>query len=249
MLLKEVKHLVSKLKVMLCTTTMLLMTSGAVTAYAGTSDVQSANTNTQAYCTVSKSHGSDKFIRDMASIIGVDASSLKQQLKGGKSLVDVAKTRGIDETTLIAKIKAAQKQRLSDAVKAGKLTQAEANKRSEWFDNHAKQIVERKGMPPHGSRHHHMLKASAKAIGISHEELKAQLKSGKTILQVAQSKGISKNELTERLTANLKAKLDKRVAAGKMTAEEEKTVLSRCSQRIEMLITRQFKEQPHAKVS
>jgi uncharacterized protein YidB (DUF937 family) len=55
-------------------------------------------------------------------------------------------------------------------------------------------------------RHHEkMLEPAAKALGISTDELKTQLKAGKSLSDVASAQGVSKDDLVSAIAADLKA--------------------------------------------
>ncbi|MBP3965472.1 hypothetical protein [Paenibacillus lignilyticus] len=63
-----------------------------------------------------------------AKVLGLSNEELKTALSGGKSLADLAKEKGIDVQKLIDAQKQVIVDNLNAAVKAGKLTQAEADK-------------------------------------------------------------------------------------------------------------------------
>ena len=62
-----------------------------------------------------------------ASVIGVTSDQLRTQLQAGKTLAQVAQSKGISQSTLVSKLVAAEKTRIANAVKAGQLTQAQAD--------------------------------------------------------------------------------------------------------------------------
>jgi hypothetical protein len=62
-----------------------------------------------------------------ASALHTNASDLKSQLKSGKSLADLEKAAGVSDATVKAAMKAAAKGVLDSAVKAGTITQAQAD--------------------------------------------------------------------------------------------------------------------------
>ena len=62
-----------------------------------------------------------------ASTIGVSAEDLRTALQGGKTLVEVAKEKGVSQDTLVSKLVAAATTRLAEAVTAGRLTQEQAD--------------------------------------------------------------------------------------------------------------------------
>ena len=70
-------------------------------------------------------HGVD--LDTAAGVIGVTADELRTQLQAGKTLAQVAQAKGIDQDALVDKLVAAEKTRIAAAVKAGTLTQAQAD--------------------------------------------------------------------------------------------------------------------------
>lgn len=75
-----------------------------------------------------------------AKILGLTTDELRTQLQSGKSLADLAKAKGISTTTLVNKLLAAAKTELAAQVKAGKLTQAQAD---EFLSGLKERITER----------------------------------------------------------------------------------------------------------
>src|SRR5262249_51310450 len=62
-----------------------------------------------------------------AKALDMSPSALVTQLRSGKSIADVAKDKGVDTQTVIDAIVADVKARLADRVKAGDITQAQAD--------------------------------------------------------------------------------------------------------------------------
>jgi uncharacterized protein YidB (DUF937 family) len=67
----------------------------------------------------------------------------------------------------------------------------------------------------------------ATALGISESELKQDLQSGKTVKDIAASKGMDENAFRTKLVAAVKADLDKQVADKKITQQQEDSALQR----------------------
>ncbi|WP_064014629.1 hypothetical protein [Deinococcus puniceus] len=65
----------------------------------------------------------------VAKALGLTPETLRQQLKAGKTIADLAKAGGVSTATLRAAALAALKTQLAAEVKAGKLTQAQADQR------------------------------------------------------------------------------------------------------------------------
>lgn len=67
----------------------------------------------------------------------------------------------------------------------------------------------------------------ATALGISEEELRQDLQSGKTLKDIAASKGMDEATFRSKLVAAVKADLDKQVSAGKLTQQGEDMIVQR----------------------
>jgi hypothetical protein len=76
------------------------------------------------------------------------------------------------------------------------------------------------------------LDAAATALGITADELRTELQSGKTIAQVASDKGVDVQTVIDAMVAQLKTHLDEEVAAGEHTQEEADQKLADATTRI-----------------
>ncbi|HVP75052.1 MAG TPA: hypothetical protein VMS63_03440 [Gaiellaceae bacterium] len=81
------------------------------------------------------------------------------------------------------------------------------------------------------------LSAAATYLGITTDALKTDLQSGKTLAQVADAtSGKSAAGLIQALVASGKSKLDAAVSAGKLTSDQEQTLLASLQQRVTDLV-------------
>lgn len=162
---------------------------------------------------------------------------------GGNSrqafLNDVARRLNVSPQQLTSALNGAFDDQLAAAVAAGKLTQAQANAIKQrarqrggarfgfgglhrpggprWFGAPGLQLS-----GGHASR----LSAAAKYLGLSEAQLLRQLDSGRTLAQIAGSRGKSVSGLKSAMTAAVKARLDKAVAAKLLTRAQEQKILS-----------------------
>src|SRR5207248_4455645 len=86
----------------------------------------------------------------------------------------------------------------------------------------------------HGPRF--LFGGAASYLGLSRDQLRAQLQSGKSLAQIAQARGKSVTGLEQAITADLKAKLDRAVSSGRLTKAEEQQRLSRLSQVVPQIV-------------
>ena len=80
--------------------------------------------------------------------------------------------------------------------------------------------------------------AAAEAIGIEPSELRAALKAGSSVAEVAQSKGVEVATVTDAIVAALAAKVDQALANGKITAERAAKAKERLPSIAERLVNR-----------
>ena len=105
---------------------------------------------------------------------------------------------------------------LAPLVANGTITQAQA-------DKVIAALREAGPLGKHGPMRHRLhiaLGTVAKALGMTEEALRTELRSDKSIADVARSKGIAPQAVVDALVAEAKARLDKEVAAGDLTQAE-----------------------------
>jgi hypothetical protein len=124
---------------------------------------------------------------------------------------------------------------LTDEVKGGQLTQAQA-------DTIKKKLASQTPCALPSSAGHNAagnakaaigaymqqyITAAASALGVTEAQLKADLAARQSLSQVAAAQHVSEADFRTRLIANLKPALDQAVASKKLTSAQEQTILSR----------------------
>lgn len=159
-------------------------------------------------------------------------------------LNDVASRLHVSPSQLSAAFKAALIDRLNAAVKAGQLTQAQANR--------IERRLEQRGGPPllfgrGGRLHLHAraamlgpgtLGAAANYLGLREVQLLNDLRAGKSMAQVATAQGKSLAGLEQAIISSDKARLDRLVASGLITKAQEQRILNALSARVGRLVNR-----------
>jgi hypothetical protein len=157
---------------------------------------------------------------------------------------DVAARLGISSDTLRGALRDALDARVDAAVKAGKLTPDQAAKLKERIAN-AKglglrirnAIAKHRGAFVRGAR----IKergAAATYIGITRQELRTELRSGKSLAQIATAHGKTAAGLVDAMLAPAKARLDKAVQNGRLTQEQESQMLARLQDVLQKVVER-----------
>lgn len=157
----------------------------------------------------------------------------------------------------IDQLQAAQKQAridmINQAVQAGQITQDQANRRIQAIQSGQRmgppngQGPQGQGQPgqgrpgfgqrgpggPGGGPGMRGGGELASILGMSPEELRAAFQSGKSLAQIGQDKGISRDDLKAKILAARKTRLDQAVQAGNLTGDQEQQILNRINANID----------------
>ena len=150
-----------------------------------------------------------------AKAIGISTDDLLAQLKDGKTIADVAKAKGVSVQKVIDAMVAAAKKDFDADIE--KLITDQVNGTFERPDAPGGPGGPHRGF---GFRGGFGLDAAAKAIGVSTDDLLAQLKDGKTIADVAKAKGVSTQKVIDAMVAAAKTEFDAQVKAGRLSADQ-----------------------------
>jgi polyhydroxyalkanoate synthesis regulator phasin len=148
-------------------------------------------------------------------------------------LADAASRLGVQQSQLSDALEQAALDRLDAAVAAGRLTADQASR--------IRQAIQSgQGMPfgpgrPGGHRGA-FAEAAADYLGLTTDELRAQIEGGKSLAQVAQAQGKSVDGLKQAMLADAKSHLDVAVTGGKLTADQAKQILDRLTSHIDDLV-------------
>jgi polyhydroxyalkanoate synthesis regulator phasin len=149
---------------------------------------------------------------------------------------DAAKQLGVTPNQLTAALKQALKNRVDAAVAAGRLTQAQGKELKARIDAGDAPLLGfgGPGFGHHGGPHgmHAGLDAAADYLGVTEAQLHTALESGKTLAQVAKSKGKSVDGLVAAMVADEQAELAAAVKAGRLTQAQANAIQSDLKARI-----------------
>ena len=157
------------------------------------------------------------------------------------SLVDqVAARLGVTPEQLRAAFKAALTARVDAAVAAGKLTPEQAARLKQRIaDAKGIGLGARQAFGKHRKAHVQRLGARGRALGpaaaylgLTREQLRTELKSGKSLAQLATAKGKTTSGLVAAMLAPVKERLAKAVAAGRLTRQRADEILKRLTERV-----------------
>ena len=162
----------------------------------------------------------------------------------------VAANLGVSPQQLQDALQKTRIEQISQAVSEGKLSQDQANQLIQRINSGQAPL----GFGPPGGGPGHGPKpggpggpgareamrggmmGAAQALGMTPQELRQELQAGKTLAQVAQQRGISRDELKNRLQTLTKQRLDQAVQQGRMTREQADQVMARFTANLDRML-------------
>jgi hypothetical protein len=150
-----------------------------------------------------------------AKAIGISTDTLMTDLQGGKTIAQVAASKGVAVSAVISAMVAAAKSDFNSNV-TQHITD-EVNGTFERPHGPAGPGGPERGF---GFRGGFGLDAAAKAIGVSTDTLEQDLKNGQTIAAVAKSKGVAVKTVVDAMVASAKSEFDSQVKAGHLSADQ-----------------------------
>lgn len=92
--------------------------------------------------------GAVNTLDSVADLLGMDRTQIASERQAGKSLVDIAKAKNVSEDELVNTIIADRKATLDERIKAGTLTQQQADYMLQRMQERVKSSVERTSVGP-----------------------------------------------------------------------------------------------------
>jgi hypothetical protein len=186
-------------------------------------------------------HTGGSFVGAAVTYLAIDRATIEAGLKSGQSLAQIATAHGKTADGLVAAIVAPAKLKLDAAVAAGRLTAARETTLLTKLQTAVAKLVSATPPTHAGSRPVRVpvgsiLQPALTYLGLDFKGLATQLRSGKTLAAVAVAQGKTAVGLVDAVIASVKAKLDARVAAGKLSAADEATFLTQLQTNVTTLV-------------
>lgn len=219
-----------------------LTTGGVIGAVMGTPVISGAQEETPTTAvapdTPEAGHGPRGELRGMkleaaAEAIGISVDDLKAALKEGKTLAQVAEANGVDRQTLIDALVAAGNAQLDE------LRSTLPDRMAELVD---RALPERgEGHERRAERRQFRMETAAEALGLTTDELKDQLRDGKTLAEIAEAQGVDRQTLIDTLVTAATERIDQAVADGKMTQERADKAKAKLPEVITKIVDGEFR--------
>ena len=167
----------------------------------------------------------------VANAIGISETDLITALKSGQSIAQVAAAHNVDVQKVIDALVAAAKDNIAAALKAGKITQAQADQANANVVQRVTNQVNTTNLCPGrgtgsggpGPGPKPLQEAvsdtsvAAGAIGISETDLVTALKSGQSLAQIAAAHSVDVQKVIDALVADAKSEIAAAFSAGRIT--------------------------------
>jgi transposase-like protein len=177
-----------------------------------------------------------------ASTIGVSPAELRNQIKSGKTVAQVATDHGVDPNTVVNAIVTDLSQKIDQRAAAGTIDANRAAQAKQKLPDVASRFVNE----TKPRREYRVLKdaaqAAAKEIGVSTSDLKDAHKNGKSIAQVAKDHGKSVDDVVNAIVKAASADVDQAVKDGKLDSQKADQIKQNLPDRAKQLVNREPKK-------
>jgi hypothetical protein len=157
---------------------------------------------------------------------------------------DAAKQLGVDPAKLNDALKQALENRIDQAVASGRLTKEQAKAMKQRIENDDFPLFPVPGpaFGPRGFGHHGFrdLDAAAAYLGVDEDALRAQVRDGDTLADIAKAKGKSVDGLVGAIVAATTKRLDAAVSAGRITKAQRDEIVAGLKQRTTEIVNGEF---------
>ncbi|WP_217595843.1 SHOCT domain-containing protein [Cohnella sp. GbtcB17] len=197
---------------------------------------------------------------ELAALLNLTEDTLKAQLRAGKTLTDIAAAQGVDKQKVQDLILSAMTARLDSRLADGKLTQAQYDEQKATLADRAADALTNAfagkgggkgghggpggfGGGKHGGFGGLDLKDNADIaalLGLTTDELSAQLEAGKSLSDLAGEKGVAVDKVTAKIVTLLTAALDQRLADGKITQTAYDAMKAKIAEQAAQIVSRSF---------
>ncbi len=157
----------------------------------------------------------------------------------------LAQNLNVSTDQLTSALKTTELQTVDDLLANGKITQAQADKLKNAINSGKDfglgRLLERRENVRERvatAIRREIGKSAADAIGISVGDLRNELKDGKSIADVAPEHNVSLDTVKSKITSDVKSKLDKAVANGKITQTREDQMLQRLADNLDTILNK-----------
>ncbi|TWH48704.1 LysM peptidoglycan-binding domain-containing protein [Sporomusa sp. KB1] len=174
----------------------------------------------------------------LLSLLNIDKETLKTERASGKSLLTIAKEHDVSEQELTAFMTQQMTERIDEDVKAGRIQENQAVQMKANMEKHITDIINgRAPMHGHGAMHNpfHNEKLLS-LLNMDEETLKTEMKSGKSLLKIAEERGVSEQSLKDLMLEDMAQHIDQDVKEGRIPADKAEQIKAAMANRVSDMI-------------
>jgi transposase-like protein len=178
-----------------------------------------------------------------AATIGIEPQALREAVKGGQSVAEVAQSHGVEPQAVVDAIVASVSTRVDEAVTAGKIDADRAATIKEKAPERVTKLVNAEYKGTHAKRaklRRHARRGAAvvaaKTIGIEPSALRDAVKGGQSVADVATSHDVEPQAVIDAVVSAANTRLDAAVSAGKVKAERATKIKAHLTERVTKLV-------------
>ncbi|MEG6586750.1 hypothetical protein [Dendrosporobacter sp. 1207_IL3150] len=177
---------------------------------------------------------------ELLKLLKIDEQTFKDEIKAGKTLVNIANDHGVSESELKSFMIEKMTNRINESVNSGRLTADKADKMKADMDKRVTDMINGKG-PMHGQRpmHGKMLFENTKLLEllkVDAQTLKSEMKAGKTLVTIAKEHGVSEKKLKDFMVKQMKQHIEEGVKAGRISDEQAKKMKTDMDKKVSDMI-------------
>lgn len=198
--------------------------------------------------------GSDELQTQLQEWLSLDADTLKSELKE-KTLAEIAEEKGVSTEDLQSKLEAWLEENISANRPAKESsddssTDSQAAKTPDFADMAAK-MLESKGFGM-GHGHGGMMGSGmfgdseelANLLGLTTDELKAAIKEGSSLADIAEKQNVAVNDVIDLLVSSMTEKLKAQLEEGKLADEQYEARKTELENRVTRMVNGEHPEKP-----
>jgi transposase-like protein len=174
-----------------------------------------------------------------ATTIGVTPEDLRNQVRSGKTIAQVATEHGVDPNTVVTAIITAVTQQIDQKAAAGTVDPSRAEQAKQKLPDFANRFVNETKLRRRYRILKDAVKAAATEIGVSADQLKDALKNGKSIAQVAKEHDKSVDDVVDAIVKESTSDIDQAVKDGKLDSSKADEIKQKLPDRVKKLVNRE----------
>lgn len=178
----------------------------------------------------------ERLISIAADTIGISATEVRTGLENGQSLTDIAAANGSGGDAIVQAAVDAAQQRLDQAVQNGRLSQNEADRMLDRLTETVTRLVddpelgqragERREQARETALIMGLVRATADLSNLAIPEVLDAVRAGQSLAAIATANGSTADAVVQQLVDRQQPRLDRAVAAGRLTQEEADELLA-----------------------